>query len=108
MTLIDRLQQRAQRKAAARNGERGMTLIEIMVVITILGLIASAIGVAVLGQLHKAKVQAAKTQIADFGQALDLYKIDNGRYPTTAEGFGVLVSSRAGGQDGYLRVLRPE
>ena len=63
----------------------------------------AVIGVAVLGQLHRAKVQATKTQIADFGQALDLYKIDNGRYPSTAEGLGILVSSSSGGQDGYLK-----
>lgn len=72
--------------------QSGMTLLEIMVVIVIMGLIAGLVGVAVIDQLDEAKKRTAKTQIADFGQALDLYKLDFGAYPTTSEGLGVLVS----------------
>ena len=71
--------------------QSGMTLLEIMVVIVIMGLIAGLVGVAVIDQLDEAKKRTAKTQIADFGQALDLYKLDFGNYPTSSEGLGVLV-----------------
>lgn len=70
----------------------GMTLLEIMVVMVILGMIASLVGVAVLDQLEEAKIKAAKTQIHDFGQALDLYKLDFGGYPSTSEGLSVLTN----------------
>jgi len=69
-----------------------MTLLEIMVVMVILGLIASLVGVAVLDQLEEAKIKASKTQIHDFGQALDLFKLDFGAYPSTSEGLQVLTS----------------
>ncbi len=70
----------------------GMTLLEIMVVMVILGIMASLVGVAVLDQLEEAKIKATKTQIHDFGQGLDLYKLDFGSYPSTSEGLGVLTS----------------
>jgi len=65
---------------------RGMTLIEILVVITILGLIAAAVAVNVVGQLGEAKVKQAKTDLHTLENCLDLFKIDKGRYPTTEEG----------------------
>ncbi len=73
-------------------GTSGMTLLEIMVVMVILGLIASLVGVAVLDQLEEAKIKASKTQIHDFGQALDLYKLDFGSYPSTSDGLNILTA----------------
>src|ERR671929_1921645 len=80
-------------KTASRRRERGMTLIEIMVVITILGLIAAAVAVNVVGQLSDAKIKQAKTDLHTLENCLDLYKVDKGRYPTTEEGLAALVSA---------------
>jgi general secretion pathway protein G len=70
---------------------RGMTLIEIMVVITILGLIATVVTVNVLDRLDEAKVSTAKTQIKSFEEALDQFRRDNGFYPSTEQGLQALV-----------------
>jgi general secretion pathway protein G len=82
---------RALRLRARRAAERGMTLIEIMVVVVIIGLISSAVGVAVVNQLHKAKVQTAKVQIKNFESAMEHYKLAIGRYPNSSEGLGALT-----------------
>jgi len=74
--------------------EAGMTLIEIMVVITILGLIAAAVGVAVVPQLQKAKVERAKMDIKNVENALQLYYTQVGKYPDTGEGLGALVAGK--------------
>ncbi len=73
--------------------ERGMTLIEIMVVLVILGLIASAVAVNVMGSLSEAKVKQAKTDLHTLENCLDLYKIEKNRYPTTEEGLQALVTA---------------
>jgi len=80
-------------KQAARRRERGMTLIEIMVVITILGLIAAAVAVNVVGQFTDAKIKQARTDLHTIENCLDLYKIDKGRYPTTEEGLQSVVTA---------------
>ena len=76
-----------------RHGERGFTLIEILVVITIIGLIMALVGPRVLNYLSEAKSKAAKIQIESFSVALDLFFLDAGRYPTTSEGLNALVQS---------------
>jgi len=76
-----------------RRAARGMTLIEIMVVITILGLIAAAVAVNVMGRLSEAKVSQAATDLHTLETCLDLYKIDKGRYPTTEEGLAAVVAA---------------
>lgn len=76
-----------------RRGEGGFTLIEILVVITIIALIMSLVGPRVLNYLGESKVKAAKIQIQSFGSALDLFNLDTGRYPTTSEGLAALVQS---------------
>ena len=68
-----------------------MTLIEIMVVITILGLIATVVTVNVLDRLDEAKVSTAKTQIKSLEQALDQFRRDNGYYPSTEQGLQALI-----------------
>jgi len=82
---------RTRRRRGARDGERGFTLVEILVVITIIGLIMGLVGPRVLSYLGESKAKAAKIQIESFGSALDLYYLDNGRYPTTSEGLAALV-----------------
>ena len=78
---------------SARAASRGMTLIEILVVITILGIIAAAVAVNVVGQLDEAKVKQAKTDLHTLENCLDLYKIDKGRYPNTEEGLQAVVTA---------------
>ena len=72
------------RKAAAK-AARGMTLLEIMVVIAIIGIVATAIGVGVVGYLNKAKIDACKAQIRNISQALDIFAADSD-YPTALGG----------------------
>lgn len=74
-------------------GEGGFTLIEILVVITIIALIMSLVGPRVLNYLAELKVKAAKIQIQSLGSALDLFNLDTGRYPSTGEGLTALVQS---------------
>jgi general secretion pathway protein G len=90
-----RIPARWVRRRAGR-GERGFTLVEILVVITIIGLIMALVGPRVINYLGEAKVKAAKIQIASFSSALDLYYLDAGRYPSSSEGLGALAQ-RPGG-----------
>src|SRR4051794_38231589 len=82
---------RKRRRRGQRHGERGFTLVEILVVITIIGLIMGLVGPRVLNYLGESKTKAAKIQIESFSSALDLFFLDNGRYPTTSEGLTALV-----------------
>lgn len=70
---------------------RGFTLIEIMVVITILGILAALIVPRVVGRTDDARITAAKTDISALLQALKVYRLDNGRYPTTEQGLRALL-----------------
>ena len=75
--------------------EEGLTLIEIMIVIAILGLLAAIIGVNVIGSLEDGRKAAAQDQIGQFKTALRLYNRDCGKYPNTAEGLTALVTKPA-------------
>src|SRR5712671_599946 len=75
----------------ARPAERGFTLVEMLVVITIIALIMALVGPRVLNYVTESKIKAAKIQIESLSSALDLYFLDAGRYPTTSEGLGALV-----------------
>jgi general secretion pathway protein G len=79
-------------KKLARAPARGMTLIEIMVVVFILGLIATVVAVNVVGVQDDAQVKAAKLDIKGFQNALDLYRLKKGRYPNSSEGLSSLYS----------------
>lgn len=94
MALLSTLWSRRGR--ALRRGEDGFTLIEILVVITIIGLIMALVAPRVLNYLSEAKVKAAKIQIESFVSTLDLYYLDTGRYPSTSEGLEALVQRPAG------------
>jgi general secretion pathway protein G len=86
--------QRNRRRA--RRNQRGLTLIEILVVVTILGLLASIVGVAVVNQMEQSRIDTARLQIGEISKALDMYKIKFHRYPNTAEGLQSLVSPPEG------------
>jgi len=86
------------RTAAGRDD--GFTLVEILVVITIIGLIMGLVGPRVLSYLNESKVKAAAIQIQSFSSALDLFYLDLGRYPTSSEGLAALVQ-RPGGSSGW-------
>lgn len=67
-------------------GSGGFTLIELLVVMVIIGLLASLVGPKLFGHVDKARQKDAQAQIELLGQALDLYRLENHRYPTTDEG----------------------
>lgn len=70
----------------------GFTLVEIMVVVVIIGILAVLIVPRVLGRSDEARVAAAKHDIAAIVQSLKLYRLDNGRYPTSEQGLQALIA----------------
>ncbi|ENZ78963.1 type II secretion system protein G (GspG) [Ralstonia pickettii OR214] len=79
-------------RALARHAARGFTLIEIMVVVVILGILAALVVPKIMSRPDEARIIAAKQDIASISQALKLYRLDNGRYPTTEQGISALVT----------------
>ncbi len=79
-----------------KNGEKGFTFFEILVVITIIGLLAALVGPRLWGKISGAKQSTAKAQIELFGTALDAFRLDVGRYPTTEEGLKALREKPSG------------
>jgi general secretion pathway protein G len=85
---------RPRRKAARRRRDAGFTLIELLVVLVILGLLAALAGPRVLNYLSGARADTAKLQIENLRQALDLYRLDTGNYPTTQQGLEALLVNK--------------
>jgi general secretion pathway protein G len=74
---------------------RGFTLLELLVVLVVLGLLVSIVGPRYFNQLGKSETKAAQAQIASIAKALDLYRIDVGRYPSTEQGLAALATAPA-------------
>ena len=93
--------------AARRALERGFTLIELLVVIVILGLIATAVAVNVVGRAETARVERAKTDVQRIASdGVEAFKVMRGRYPTTEEGLKILVDEKflkANSPDGKIK-----
>ena len=90
----------------------GFTLIEIMVVVVILGVLGALIIPNIIGRPDEARVTAATSDIQQIGNALELYRLDNGQYPSSDQGLDALVEEPAGypearnwSPDGYLKRL---
>jgi general secretion pathway protein G len=81
-----------------KGDERGMTLLEILVVMVILGLLATLGSIQLMGYLGRAKSDTARLQIQELRTALDLYRVDVGHPPSTAEGLQALLEKPAGAE----------
>jgi general secretion pathway protein G len=94
-------------RAMVRSNQQGFTLIEVMVVVVILGIMAALIVPNVIGQGDKARVGTTKSTLSTVANALDLYKLDNHKYPTTQEGLDALINKPASAKDwlagGYIK-----
>lgn len=98
-----------QRSSHRPTRQRGFTLIEIMVVMVILGLLVAIVGPNIMGRGDQAKVTVAEAQLRQISSALDLYRMDNGHYPSTQQGLEALVRKPSGtpeprnwSSDGYM------
>ena len=78
-------------RLAGRSGQRGFTLIEIMVVVIIIGLLAAVIVPQVIDKVDQARITKAKSDIQGLETALQMYRLDNSKYPTTDQGLQALV-----------------
>lgn len=97
--------------AILRN-KKGMTLLEIMIVLVILGGLIAILATQVTSRLKKAKIRQAQIQISEYGKALDMYFTDCNSYPTTEEGLGALVTAPGScsnwGPDPYLKKVNKD
>jgi general secretion pathway protein G len=81
---------RNSKACCIRKRDEGFTLIELLVVLIILGLLSALVAPKFFGKIEKAKTKTAKAQVELLGAALDDFRLDNGRYPTTEEGLKAL------------------
>jgi general secretion pathway protein G len=93
---VQALHARLQRRTRDQKGQSGFTLIELLVVLAILGMIVAFVTPQVLKYLGRAKTDSARIQIENISGALDLYRLDVGRYPTQTEGLQALVEHPVG------------
>ena len=96
--LLDRPGDRAVHRG--RTAEQGFTLVELMVVIVIIGLLATVVMINVMPSQDKAMATKARADIATLEQAMEMYRLDNFSYPSGGEGLNALVSAPAGAQSG--------
>ncbi len=76
--------------------QRGFTLLELLVVLVILGLLAAVAGPRVMKYVSGAKTDTAKLQVEELSAALDMFKLENGKHPTSQEGLQALVEAPPG------------
>lgn len=100
------------RAARGREPRTGFTLIEVLVVIVVIAILATFVAPDLFRNVGDAKVASARTQIETFGTALDAYRLDNGSYPSTAQGLGALwerptIAPPANWKSPYLRKAVP-
>lgn len=81
-----------------QNQQHGFTLLELLVVLGIIAMLAGLVGPQVMKHMAEAKVKAAKVQVEDLAQTLDMYKLDVGSYPTSDQGLNALIESPEGAQ----------
>jgi len=86
---------------ASNRRHRGFTLLELLVVIVIIGLLASYVGPKYFSQIGKSEATAARSQIEALTQALDTFRLDVGRYPTNEEGLEALMVRPQAGAEGW-------
>ena len=96
------------RRSTRRAVSAGITLIELLVVMVIISLFATVVGTRVIGRVDQARQTAARTQIAEFSTALDLFRLDVGRYPNMEQGLQALRIAPAGANnwDGPVSATR--
>ncbi|MBI1388788.1 MAG: type II secretion system protein GspG [bacterium] len=87
-------------KTVRRERENAFTLVELLLVVTIIGILAGAVLVNIGGQTEKAKITRAKSDISTIETALNLYEIQIGQYPTTDQGLQALIED-PGGVEGW-------
>jgi general secretion pathway protein G len=75
-----------------RSRQQGFTLIEIMVVVVIIGLLTAVVTTQVMGRVDEARINKVKQDIKSLELALQMYRLDNSRYPTTEQGLAALVT----------------
>jgi general secretion pathway protein G len=80
-------------KATIRRSQGGFTLLEIMVVVVIIGLLAAMVVPNLMGNVDTAEINRARLDVRQIASALDMYRLDNYSYPTTAQGIEALVSN---------------
>ena len=109
--LLDPQPQRGERGAnSRRRAVAGFTLLELLVVMVIIGLLASYVGPKYFQQVGKSEIKAARAQIDGFEKALEQYRIDTGHFPSTEQGLGALVvkpSNEAKWSGPYLKKAPP-
>ncbi len=97
------------KKVNAMKKQGGFTLIEVMVVVAILGILAAIVMTNVVGKDDQARVTTTKASLSSIANALEMYKLDNHKYPTTDEGLEALVTKPASAKNfpagGYLKKL---
>ena len=106
-----------QRQATGRTDRsarrsRGLTLIEIMVVVIIIGILVSVIAPNVMGRPDTARREVTRSDLLAIGNALDMYRLDNGAYPSTDQGLDALIAKPSGfpeprnwGPEPYLKKM---
>ena len=104
----------AETRVGRRWGKRaGFTLMEVLVVVVVIAILATLVAPNIFRNVGDARTATARTQIETFGTALDAYRLDNGRYPTTSQGLNALwqrpaIDPPANWKQPYLRKAVPK